>query len=48
VQFADPTFPGGANDISLEQARRNFAKYGAISQDSLKLVRKPLPEEIPA
>lgn len=48
VQFADPTFEGGSNRVSLEQARRNFANCGASSRGALKLVRKPLPEEIPA
>jgi rubredoxin len=48
VQFADPTFEGGANQVSLERARDNFASYGASSPDALKLVRKPHSEEIPA
>ena len=48
VQAADPTFEGGANSMSLEQARRNFAEYGAISREALGRVRKPLPDEIPA
>ena len=48
VQAADPTFEGGANGVSLDQARRNFAEFGAISTDALGRVRRPRPEEIPA
>lgn len=48
VQAKSPTFEGGANDVSLAQARSNFAKFGAISRDALKHVRKPLADEIPA
>ena len=44
---ADPTYEGGANAMSLEQARNNFARFGAASQDAISRVRKPLPEEIP-
>lgn len=47
VQAADPTFEGGANPMSLEHARRNFAEYGAISKDALRRVRTPLPDETP-
>jgi len=45
VQFRDPTYEGGANAVSLEQARKNFATIGAIDKKSLKFVRKPLPDE---
>ncbi|MGA2597107.1 MAG: CPCC family cysteine-rich protein [Bryobacteraceae bacterium] len=48
VQAADPTFEGGANSMSLEQARRNFAEYGAVSREALGRVRNPRPDEIPA
>lgn len=47
VQAADPTYEGGANGVSLEQARNNFAQFGAISRDAIGRVREPLPEEIP-
>ncbi len=48
VQAADPDFPGGANKMSLNQARANFKKYGAKSLEALNRVRKPLPEEMPS
>jgi hypothetical protein len=48
VQFADPEYSGGANGISLTQARHNFAILGAISQEHVNMTRQPLPEEIPS
>lgn len=47
AQFRDPTYEGGANSVSLEQARKNFAAIGAVDNQSLRSVRKPLPEENP-
>ena len=47
VQFKDPTFRGGANVMSLEQARRSFAAIGAVDEHALARVRKPLEEEQP-
>jgi hypothetical protein len=47
VQAADPTLAGGANRMSLDQARLNFARFGAVSEEVALRVRKPLPEEIP-
>ncbi len=45
VQFEDPKYEGGANRISLNQARINFRLFGAIDKESIKYVRKPLPSE---
>ncbi len=47
IQFNDPSYWGGANEMSLNEARENFKKFGAKSAKVLHLVRKPLPEEIP-
>lgn len=47
VQFRDPSYEGGANSISLDQARKNFVAIGASSRENLKYVRDPLPNEIP-
>ncbi|MED4285135.1 CPCC family cysteine-rich protein [Priestia megaterium] len=41
VQFDDPDYEGGANVISLKEAQKNFAKYGACDKGSVKFVRKP-------
>ena len=48
VQFEDPDYTGGANRVSLSQARENFRLLGAISKEFLGRVRKPLPDEVPA
>jgi hypothetical protein len=46
VQFEDPNYVGGANSVSLNQARENFKLFGAVSKEFVKQVRKPLPQEI--
>ena len=45
VQFQTPTYAGGANDVSLAEARKNFRAYGAVKEEFLTRVRSPLPEE---
>ena len=47
VQNSDPTYGGGANGISLNKAKENFTKYGAIKQEFVTEVRKPLSDELP-
>jgi hypothetical protein len=47
VQFNDPDYAGGANRVSLNEARQNFTKIGAVSEREKQFVRPPLPEEIP-
>lgn len=46
VQFEDPSYAGGANSVSLNQARENFKLFGAVSKEFVNQVRKPLPQEI--
>jgi len=46
VQFEDPNYAGGANSVSLNQARENFRLFGAVSKEFVNQVRKPLPQEI--
>jgi hypothetical protein len=47
IQFRNPDYEGGANKVSLNQARENFHKY-AVSETGFKsYVRSPLPEEHP-
>ena len=48
IQADDPTYEGGANGISLDEARANFSRYGAIKREFVKEVRAPLPEEATA
>lgn len=47
AQFRDPTYDGGANSVSLEQARINFVTIGAVDKKFLNSVREPFVEEIP-
>ena len=47
VQFDDPSREGGANRVSLTDARRNYLQIGASSPDCLEHVREPLPNERP-
>lgn len=45
IQFENPNRSGGANAMSLNEARRNYLEYGAKSLDKVKFVRPPLEEE---
>ena len=47
IQNEDPSYSGGANEISLNQAKKNFSEYGAIKRDFISHVRKPFKEELP-
>ncbi|MFG1697365.1 CPCC family cysteine-rich protein [Nonomuraea sp. NPDC049309] len=44
---ADEVYGGPNSDLSLTQARRNFAEFGAYRRQVLVHVRPPLPEEYP-
>lgn len=41
VQLEDPQYEGGANHVSLEQARLNYKEFGACEEKMLPHVRKP-------
>lgn len=45
IQFNNPDFKGGANDINLNIAKENFRKIGAIEEKYLNFVRPPLDSE---
>jgi hypothetical protein len=47
LQFDDPNMLGGANSISLNEARENFKKFKKAKPKSHFDVRDPLPDEIP-
>ena len=47
LQYRDRDLAGGANKVSLNQARANYAQSGAMSRDFVALVRKPQQEEVP-
>jgi len=46
IQRDSPNYKGGANDVSLNQARKNYKMIGAISKEHLGSVRPPQDEEI--
>lgn len=46
VQYHDPAFTGGANVVSLSEARNNFSKYKVIELRFRGFVREPNEEEI--
>lgn len=36
VQYYNPDYEGGANDISLNKARENYKRFGTISEEYLE------------
>lgn len=47
IQYNNPDRSGGANRVSLNEARKNFKLFGAKEERFIDYVRDPLPEEIP-
>jgi len=45
LQQKDEDYDGGANRVSLNTARENYARCGAIEDRFLDMVRKPLEDE---
>jgi len=45
LQYEDPNYEGGANDMSLNQARESYLKIGAKSIEHITHVRKPFESE---
>lgn len=45
IQNHDPTYEGGANEVSLSQARENFKKIGVSDESFSSYVRPPLESE---
>jgi len=45
IQFEDPELCGGANRVSLRQARENYLQFGACERQALSHVRQPLTSE---
>lgn len=46
IQLEDETYEGGANKVSLKQARRNFLIFGACEERLIKYVRPPREDEL--
>lgn len=47
VQNKNPDYVGGANEISLNDAKKNYTKYGAVQLKFVKDVRDPFMDEFP-
>ncbi|WP_420547618.1 CPCC family cysteine-rich protein [Curvivirga sp.] len=45
IQASDPDYKGGANQVSLIQARSNYSVFGASDKDLLEHVRPPMEHE---
>ena len=45
VQFDDPDYEGGANEVSLRQAQKNFIEFGACDRGALAHVRSPTEQD---
>ncbi|MGW1071916.1 CPCC family cysteine-rich protein [Streptomyces sp. NPDC002537] len=45
-QLRRPTMAGGANRVSLVQARRDYEQFGACDADARAHVRPPRPDEL--
>jgi hypothetical protein len=45
VQLHNPAYEGGANMVSLNQAKNNYKKYGAVEERFKEYVRPPLEDE---
>ncbi len=46
ISLARPDYTGGANGISLDQARDNYNHYGACTISMKKFVRTPNEDEL--
>lgn len=47
VQYRNPTYDGGANRVSLEKARQNYVRFGAVEERFRDQVRDPAASERP-
>ncbi|RYD72323.1 MAG: hydrolase [Sphingobacteriales bacterium] len=45
IQLEEPDYEGGANKVSLNQAKANFKKYGACEKRFIENVRLPKKDE---
>jgi hypothetical protein len=45
IQADDPDYKGGANSISLNEARKNYRKLGAMAKEYVNSVRAPTEDE---
>lgn len=45
IQLHDPDYEGGANTMSLNQAKEKYKSIGAVEEQFIEFVREPLEEE---
>ena len=46
IQNDNEKYVGGANDISLSEAKANYQKFGAVKQEYIESVRSPYLDEM--
>lgn len=46
IQNDNEKYVGGANDISLSEAKANYQKFGAVKQEYIKCVRPHYLDEM--
>ena len=46
LQFQKPDYEGGANEVSLRQAQKNFTDFGVSEKRFSEFVRKPNKKDI--
>ncbi|HHW92920.1 MAG TPA: hydrolase [Clostridiaceae bacterium] len=46
IQLDDENYEGGANTVSLVQARKNYCLLGACEESCISYVRKPKEDEM--
>lgn len=46
IQLDNPSYEGGANNVSLNQARKNYKLFGACEIYMKQYIRKPLKDEL--
>lgn len=46
IQNDNEKYVGGANDISLSEAKANYQKFGAVKQEYIKSVCPPYSDEM--
>lgn len=45
IQLQDETYEGGANHVSLKDAKKNYVEFGACERKYIRNVRQPLENE---
>ena len=45
LQLRFPQIPGSGNSVTLQQAQKNFAEFGAAERKNRGCTREPMPEE---